>query len=66
MPRRQLLNRTFLALAAQAGLDAALLDPLDGELMGTLLAAELLLGRDPWCQAYTRAFREGRLGGRKE
>ncbi len=63
LPRRQLLNRTFLALAVEAGLNAAILDPLDGELVGTLRAAELLLGRDPWCQAYTLAFREGHLGG---
>jgi len=62
LPWRQLVNRTFLALAVQAGLEAAILDPLDAGLAGTLLAAELLLGRDPWCQAYTRAFRGGRLG----
>jgi 5-methyltetrahydrofolate--homocysteine methyltransferase len=61
LPRRSLLNRTFLPLVMRAGLDAAILDPLDKELMGTLKAAEVLLGRDPWCQAYTRAFRTGRL-----
>lgn len=63
LPRRPLVNRTFLALAMRAGLTAAILDPLDGRLMGTLRATEVLLGHDPWCQAYTRAFREGRLQG---
>ena len=31
------------------------------KLMSALAAARVLLNQDPWCQAYTRAFREGRL-----
>jgi hypothetical protein len=27
----------------------------------TLRATAVLLGQDPWCQAYTGAFREGKL-----
>lgn len=61
LPRRPLINRTFLALAMRAGLTAAIVDPLDNGLMGTLRATEVLLGQDSWCQAYTRAFRQGRL-----
>jgi cobalamin-dependent methionine synthase I len=61
LPKRSLVNRTFLSLALKAGLDAAIIDPLDRELMGTLMVSEMLLGRDPWCQAYTKAFRTGRL-----
>lgn len=61
LPRRSLVNRTFLALAMRAGLSAAIVDPLDKRLMGTLRAAAVLLGQDPWCQAYTSAFREGKL-----
>jgi cobalamin-dependent methionine synthase I len=61
LPRRSLVNRAFLSLAMKAGLDAAIVDPLDEQLMGTLKATEMLLGRDPWCQGYTRAFRGGRL-----
>jgi cobalamin-dependent methionine synthase I len=61
VPKRSLVNRVFLSLAMKAGLDAAIVDPLDGQLMGTLMATEMLLDRDPWCQAFTRAFRRGRL-----
>lgn len=61
LPKRPLVNRAFLTLAMNAGLDAAILDPLDKKLMGTLRASAVLLGQDPWCQAYTAAFREGRL-----
>lgn len=62
LPARSLVNRTYLALAVAAGLDSAILDPLDRELKASLLATELLLGRDRHCLAYTRAFRAGILG----
>jgi cobalamin-dependent methionine synthase I len=61
LPRRPLVNSAFLTLAMKAGMNAAILDPLDKKLMGTLRATAILLGQDRWCQAYTRAFREGRL-----
>lgn len=61
LPNRRLLNRTFLAMAMAAGLDAAILDPTDAALMATLKAAEALLGRDEYCLAYIRAHREGEL-----
>ncbi len=62
LPSRSLVNRTYLTLAVEAGLDCAILDPLDRELRATLLATELLLGKDRHCLAYTRAFRAGLLG----
>jgi 5-methyltetrahydrofolate--homocysteine methyltransferase len=62
LPARSLVNRTYLTLAVEAGLDCAILDPLDRDLRATLLATELLLGKDRHCLAYTRAFRAGLLG----
>lgn len=62
LPARHLVNRTFLALAVAAGLDCAICDPLDRDLMAALRATELLLGRDRHCLAYTRAYRAGLLG----
>jgi len=61
LPKRSLINRTFLALAVKAGLSAALIDPLDEKLMGVLRATVLLLGQDHYCKAYLKAFKEGRL-----
>ncbi|MGD8649674.1 MAG: dihydropteroate synthase [Desulfobacterales bacterium] len=61
MPKRSLINRIYLSLAMAAGLSAAICDPLDDHLMETLLAADVLLGKDPWCQKYTAAFRSGRF-----
>jgi cobalamin-dependent methionine synthase I len=59
LPARSYINRAFLTLALQEGLDCAIIDPLDQELKAALLAAELVLGRDRHCLNYTRAFRAG-------
>lgn len=61
LPGRSLVNRTFLALALEAGLDTAIVDPLDRHLRAALYATDLILGRDRHCLAYTRAFRSGLL-----
>lgn len=63
LPARTLINQAFLTLALEAGLDTAILDPLDGELRKALLAAEVALGRDRYCLNYTRAYRAGLLNG---
>jgi 5-methyltetrahydrofolate--homocysteine methyltransferase len=62
LPARALINRTFLTLALAAGIDTAMIDPTDAELRATLLASELLLGRDRHCLAFTRAYRAGLIG----
>jgi len=61
LPGRRLLNRTFLAQAIMSGLDAAILDPQDRELMRTIHAAEALAGRDEWCLRYIQKHRAGLL-----
>jgi 5-methyltetrahydrofolate corrinoid/iron sulfur protein methyltransferase len=59
LPARKVINRSFLILAMQAGLDSAILDPLDRELKAAILATELLLGRDEYCMNFIRAARKG-------
>jgi cobalamin-dependent methionine synthase I len=63
LPVRTLINQAFLTLALAAGLDTAILDPLDRELRKALLAAEVVLGLDYYCLNYTRAYRAGLLNG---
>lgn len=62
LPARSLVNQAFLSLALQAGLDSAIIDPTDRGLYSTLLATEVVLGRDRHCMKYNRAFRAGRIG----
>jgi len=58
LPRRSLLNRTLLALAVEAGLDAAIFDPCDGEMMATLKAAQALAGQDNYLKNFLKFIRE--------
>lgn len=62
LPARSLINQAFLTLAMGAGMDSAILNPLDQELRAAMLAAELVLGRDSHCLNYTRAYRAGLFG----
>jgi 5-methyltetrahydrofolate--homocysteine methyltransferase len=66
LPARTLLNRAFLTLAIEAGLDSAIVDPTDRGLMETLFATEAVLGRDRHCARYNRAFRSGKIGTKPE
>ncbi len=59
LPVRSLVNRTFVVLAMAAGMDSAIADPLDADLRASVLAAELLLGKDKHCLNYIRAHRAG-------
>jgi len=59
LPNRQLVNRAFLLMAAYAGLDAVILDPLDTKAMSLIRAADMLTGKDPSCRGYIRAYRKG-------
>lgn len=61
LPVRALINRTFLVLAMEAGMDTAIIDPNDRELQAAMIAADLLLGNDRHCLKYTRAYRAGLL-----
>jgi 5-methyltetrahydrofolate--homocysteine methyltransferase len=59
LPARSFVNRYFLSLAIQNGLDSAILDPLDREIQAAILTTELLLGRDNYCLNFIRAARKG-------
>jgi len=55
---RSLVNRTFLTMAVAHGLDAAILDPLDRELMDAAITAELILNKQIYCDSYLDAYRK--------
>jgi 5-methyltetrahydrofolate--homocysteine methyltransferase len=52
LPERHPLNATFLAMALSHGLDAAIVDPLDPQIMETVRASLVLLGNDEYGAAY--------------
>ena len=61
LPLRKLLNSIFLTMAMSWGLDSAIMDPCDQQLMASIAAAEALLGRDEYCANYLAAYRQGKL-----
>jgi cobalamin-dependent methionine synthase I len=61
LPDRNVLNRTYLAMLMEAGLDGVIMDPTEPHMMATVLAARALLGRDEWCMEYIQAGRAGKL-----
>ena len=61
LPARKLINQVFFALALAAGLDAAILDPTDPRMISCLKAGQALLGQDPFCGTYLKAYRQGQL-----
>src|SRR5690606_32896440 len=56
LPARNLLNRTFLAAALAAGLDAPIMNPLDAEMRGTVDAFNLLWNHDPDGKAFIGTY----------
>lgn len=62
VPARQFLNQTFMTMAIAKGLDGAIINPLDQNMMANIIAAETLAGRDEFCMNYLKAFRAGRFG----
>ena len=61
IPARKLINQTFLIVAMSAGMDGAIMDPLDKKLMSFIYATEALMGQDEYCMNYLTRFREGLL-----
>ena len=55
---RNLINRTYLVMAMANGLSAAIVDPLDKELMNAVATAELLLNKNIYCDSYLEACKK--------
>ena len=62
LPYRKILNIAFTVMSINAGMDSAVLDPLNRDLRGAIYAAEALKGEDYFCMEYINAFREGVFG----
>lgn len=55
--KRSLINRTFMTMAVASGLTAAILDPLDKDLMDAAITAELILNKNIYCDSFLDAYR---------
>ena len=66
MPIRKVVNQNFLTIASFSGMDSAIMDPCNRDMITTLLATEALMGLDRNCRHYHEAFRKGKIGPVKE
>ena len=62
LPMRSLINASFVVMAVQKGLDAAVINPMDRTMTAHIKTAEMLAGKDAWCEQYLNAYRNGTLG----
>ncbi|WP_457553277.1 dihydropteroate synthase [Desulfobacula sp.] len=61
LPQRKIINRTFVSLMMSAGMDSAIIDPLDKKIMASIRTADMLLGQDDFCMNYLKGVRSGAI-----
>ena len=62
MPMRKYVNSNCMAYAIRAGLDSAIMDPCNVDMMSTVYACEALCMLDKGGRKYNRAYRAGKIG----
>ncbi len=66
MPARKYVNMCCMSGAIEAGLDSAIVDPCNSDMMGIIFAAEALSMKDRGGRKYNRAYRQGKFGAKKK
>ena len=61
IPKRNNLNRAFMAMIIEAGSDGAIVDPGEPGMINTICSARAALGIDEYCLEYLKAHRADRL-----
>jgi len=61
LPQRKIINRTFVSLMMDAGMDSAIIDPLDTKIMATIRTSDMLLGHDEFCMNFLKKVRSGSI-----
>ncbi|MGB0446536.1 MAG: dihydropteroate synthase [Pseudomonadales bacterium] len=71
LPNRNGVNCTFIACAIGAGMTSAIVNPMHEEVMLGIRGGDLMMGHDPECKNWIKAYREptpereGSRGGRR-
>lgn len=58
LPARKNINQAFMVLAMNAGMDSAIVDPTNKNMIGMIYAANALLEKDEYCLSYIAKFSE--------
>jgi 5-methyltetrahydrofolate corrinoid/iron sulfur protein methyltransferase len=62
---RKIINRIALVLLMGAGLDSAIVDAVDEELLDAVATARILLNKEIYCDSYAELFKTARYGIRE-
>ena len=65
LPYRKAINHAFLIGAMMNGMDSAIMDPLNRDMLGGVYATEALLNLDEYCIEYLSAYRDDLFGVQK-
>jgi 5-methyltetrahydrofolate--homocysteine methyltransferase len=63
LPNRNGLNAAFISMAIGGGMTSAITNPLHTELMQAVRGADVVMGHDPECARWIRAYREPNEAG---
>ncbi|MEI8354894.1 MAG: homocysteine S-methyltransferase family protein [Deltaproteobacteria bacterium] len=66
LPRRPIISSTFFAMALEAGLTAAIINPKELSMMDVFRSAMVILNRDPHSAAYIDAYKDATTGRQGE
>ena len=66
LPRRPVISSTFFAMALEAGLTAAIINPKEQAMMDALRSAMVILNRDPHAATYIDAYKDAVTGTQGE
>jgi 5-methyltetrahydrofolate--homocysteine methyltransferase len=58
LPDRKIINTAYLALAIARGMTTAITDPTVSEIQTSLMACDLLMGRDEYAMRWIKAYRK--------
>jgi 5-methyltetrahydrofolate--homocysteine methyltransferase len=58
LPGRPAMNAHFISMAIGSGMTSAITNPMEAEIKGAILAADVLMGHDENCMAWLSAHRE--------
>jgi 5-methyltetrahydrofolate--homocysteine methyltransferase len=63
LPQREGITSAFLTMAIASGLTSAIANPLHADVLKACMGADVMMGHDPDCARWIRAFREPPAAG---
>ena len=66
MPSRKHINMPFMVLSMSNGMDSAIVDPTNRDMMGVIYGTFALMGNEDGCLEYIGGYRDDLFGVQKK